>query len=199
MVRNPFNRTALLIIDMQEDFCSEQGAYARGGMDIRATRAIIPMVDSAIRGAQTAGIVQIGTLFTVFEDVEGCALLSPHLQANRPFLKAYGFRVGEQGRAFSHEITSPSHVITKPRYSAFYGTPLDILIRDMAISQVVVCGITANGGVAATVRDAYLRDLNILVLADAVASFSEEVKQRSLADMGDIAKVKNTCEWLSTL
>jgi len=193
------NRTALIVVDMQEDFCSENGAYARGGMDIRATRAIMPVVDQAIRGAQSAGMPQIATLFTVFQDVDGTALLAPHLLQNRPFLLEDGFRVSDAGRGFSTEMTSPSHTITKPRYSAFYCTPLDILLRDMGISKVAVCGITVNGGVAASVRDAYLRDLSITVLCDAVAGFSEEVKQRALADMGDIADVKTTVEWLATL
>ena len=76
---------------------------------------------------------------------------------------------------------------------------MEILLRDMSVERVVVCGITANGGVASTVRDAYLRDLDITVLSDAVAAFSDEVKLRALEDMGEIASVRSTDEWLATL
>ncbi|WDL97703.1 cysteine hydrolase family protein [Alicyclobacillus sp. ALC3] len=191
--------TALIIVDIQDDFCAVDGAYARGGLDIGATRAILPTVDRAIQGAKAAGLPQIASLFTVFENENGEALLAPHLANTRPFLRDYGFRVGDCGRLFSREVTAPSHQITKPRHSAFYCTPLEILLRDMSIHRVVICGITANGGVASTVRDAYLRDLEIVVLSDAVAAFSDELKYRALADMGEIASVRSTDEWLATL
>lgn len=192
-------RCALIVVDMQEDFCSETGAYARGGIDIRPARSVMPMVDKAILGAKRSGIPQVGTLFTIFEKLDGTPLLAPHLAHNRPFLKKYGFRVNDAGRNFSSEITGPSHVVTKPRYSAFYGTPLDILFKDMEITDVAVCGITANGGVAATVRDAYLRDLSITVLTDAVAAFSEEGKLRALAELEEFAYICRADEWLYTL
>lgn len=193
------SRSALIIVDMQEDFCSPSGAYARGGTDISATRAILPTIRRLTDAAARYGFSSVGTLFTVFEDVDGTALTSPHLLTHRPFLKEYGFRIGDKGREWSTELPSPSHTVTKPRYSAFYCTPLDILIRDMEISRVAVCGITANGGVAATVRDAYLRDLHITVISDAVASFHEDVKNRALQGLGEIAFIETADEWIDKI
>ena len=112
--------TALIVVDIQDDFCAVDGAYARGGLDISATRAILPTVDRAIRGAKSVSIPQIASLFTVFENERGEAPLAPHLAAARPFLRNYGFRVGDSGHLFSREVTVPSHQITKPRHSAFY-------------------------------------------------------------------------------
>ncbi|MHB1628680.1 MAG: cysteine hydrolase family protein, partial [Bacilli bacterium] len=124
-------RFALVIIDMQNDFCDGEGAYARGGLDITPTRAILPRVGKAIHAARRLGMAQIGTLFTVFEGVDGTPLTSTRLLRNRPFLAEYGFRLGDQGHEFSRELPTPSHTVLKPRYSAFYGTPLEILLRNM--------------------------------------------------------------------
>lgn len=192
-------RSALLIIDMQEDFCSSAGAYARGGLDISATRALLPTMHRLIETAKQAGVPVFGSLFTVFEDVDGRALTSPHLLAHRPFLREFGFRIGDKGREWSSELPTPTHTVTKPRYSAFYGTPLEILLRDMGIRQLALCGITANGGVAATARDAYLRDIPLTVISDAVASFQESTKTRALQDLGEIARVQTADEWIANL
>lgn len=192
-------RSALLIIDVQEDFCSPSGAYAQGGMNVSATRAILRTVGRLMQAAAAVQFPTIGTLFTVFADVDGQPLTSPHLLVHRPFLKEMGFRLGDAGREWSTELPPPSHTVTKPRYSAFYGTPLDILLRDMGISRVAICGITANGGVTATARDAYLRDLHITILSDAVASFQEQAKQRALEELAGIAVVQTAEEWIRTL
>ncbi|MDQ0189914.1 cysteine hydrolase [Alicyclobacillus cycloheptanicus] len=192
-------REALIVVDMQEDFCAPDGAYARGGMDISATRAIMPTIARLTNAAAAAGFPSIGTLFTVFQDVDGAVLTSHQLLRHRPFLRDYGFRRGDAGRQWSRELPAPTLTVTKPRYSAFYCTPLEILLRDMAITRVAVCGITANGGVAATVRDAYLRDLQITVISDAVASFREDVKRRALDELADIACVETAAEWIGRL
>lgn len=60
-------------------------------------------------------------------------------------------------------------VITKPRYSAFIGTPLETLLRSRGIRTVIVGGLTADVCVSSTARDAFQRDFNTITLADCAA------------------------------
>jgi ureidoacrylate peracid hydrolase len=118
------------------------------------------------------------------------------LLKHRPFLQATGFRVDSPGRQYSSELSQPSHTITKPRYSAFFQTPLDLLLRSMEVTEVAVCGITANGGVAASVRDTHLRDLPTTVISDGIASFTAEAKSRALIELSSIADVISSDKWI---
>ena len=71
-------------------------------------------------------------------------------------------------------------VILKRRYSAFYSTDLELTLRTMKVSQVVVAGLFTNVCVEATVRDAFMRDFFVFLPADACASFNEQLHLGSL-------------------
>ncbi|MBX6353614.1 MAG: cysteine hydrolase [Thermoflavifilum sp.] len=191
------SRSALIIIDMQEDFCSPEGVYARGGVNVQSFRSILPSICKAMRAAEHLRMPRIASLFTIFEDVDGTPLIAPSLLHKRPFLAKAGFRIGEAGRQFTHELPLPSHTLIKPRYSAFYQTPLDLLLKAMEIQNIAVCGITANGGVAATVRDAHLRDFEITVLADAIASETPDATEHALTTLAEIARIMTVDEWVA--
>jgi nicotinamidase-related amidase len=74
-------------------------------------------------------------------------------------------------------------VIVKHRYSAFYNTDLEITLRCLNISDLVVCGVMSNICVESTVRDAYFRDYRCFVPADAVGSVSEQLQIGALRGM----------------
>jgi bifunctional isochorismate lyase/aryl carrier protein len=63
-------------------------------------------------------------------------------------------------------------VVTKRRYSAFFGTPLAALLSSLGRDQLIVCGVFANIGCLLTAADAFSHDLQTFLLADAVADFS---------------------------
>jgi len=71
-------------------------------------------------------------------------------------------------------------VIPKRRYSAFYATDLELTLRTMKVSQVVVAGLFTNVCVEATVRDAFMRDFFVFLPADSCASLNEELHLGSL-------------------
>ena len=71
-------------------------------------------------------------------------------------------------------------VVPKRRYSAFYATDLELSLRTMKVSQVVVAGLFTNVCVEATVRDAFMRDFFVFLPADACSSLNEELHLGSL-------------------
>ena len=76
-------------------------------------------------------------------------------------------------------------VVTKPRYSAFVGTPLEAILRAREVSTVVVAGLTTDVCVGSTARDAFQRDLNVITLADCCAEMTQPRHESALATLAD--------------
>ena len=186
-------RTALLIVDLQNDFLHPEGAYARGGQsnaDIAALPERVLPVAEAIR---RAGGWVVSTQFTLVPGKGGEPFISPHLKALRPFLGKGDFAPGSWGHALVDPLQPADIVVEKVAYSAFYMTRMEWVLRKAGIDTLFVCGIVTNGGVASTVRDAHVRDFSVRVLTDGCAAFSREVHETSIRDLSTIAK-PSTCD-----
>lgn len=183
-------KTALVIIDLQNDFLDPKGAYARGG-DSNPPALLLPARVAAVaRALKAAGGLVVASQFTLWPDAAGEPMVSPHLKALRPYLTKGDFAPGSWGQANVDALAGLVDVtVSKVAYSAFFNTQLDWVLRRAGIDTVAVSGIVTNGGVASTVRDAHMRDYRTLVLADGCAAFGEERHQTSLADMRNVAEV----------
>jgi ureidoacrylate peracid hydrolase len=74
-------------------------------------------------------------------------------------------------------------VIFKHRYSAFYNTDLETVLRGLQVDQLVISGIMTNMCCESTARDAYFRDLRVFFLADGTGSINEEMHLASLLNL----------------
>ena len=200
MTSTSTQRIGLIIVDMQNDFLAEKGAYARGNTtshEASLLAARIAPVAQAVK--QKQGLVA-ASLFTLWPDTKGEPMISPHLLALRPFLRAGDFAVGSWGHANVDTIAPWVDVsVYKVAFSAFFNTQLDWVLRRAGIDTVAVCGILTNGGVASTVRDAHMRDYQTIVLSDGCATFKDAAQQAALADMASVAKVMTCGEFIATL
>jgi len=191
--------TALLLVDLQNDFLHPQGAYGRGGQgcaDIAALPARLAPLAQAFRA--NGGLV-IATLFTLVPGRGGEPIISPHLKQMRPFLTGGDFAPGSWGQAVVDQLQPVDASVEKLAYSAFYMTRLDWLLRKLEITHLVVGGIVTNGGVASTVRDAHVRDIEVTVLSDGCAAFSPELHRVSIDALRPVAKVMSVAECESVL
>ncbi|WP_053843804.1 cysteine hydrolase family protein [Paracidovorax avenae] len=192
--------TALVIIDLQNDFLDPRGAYARGGDANPAALPLPGRVAAVARALKVAGGMVAASQFTLWPDAQGEPMVSPHLKALRPYLDRGDFAPGSWGQANVDALADLVDVsISKVAYSAFFHTQLDWVLRRAGIDTVAVCGIVTNGGVASTVRDAHMRDYRTLVLADGCAAFGEERHQTSLADMRNVAEVTDCAAFTERL
>jgi nicotinamidase-related amidase len=73
--------------------------------------------------------------------------------------------------------------IFKHRYSAFYNTDLETVLRGLKVDQLVIGGIMTNMCCESTARDAYFRDLRVFFLADGTGSINEEMHLASLLNL----------------
>ncbi len=175
--------TAVLVIDMQNDFASRGGMFDRAGIDVAPIRAAIEPTVRVIAAARRARIPIVYLKMGYRPDLSDLgAPGSPNRERHLAF--SVGSEVtAPDGRAsrvlirdtWSTEILdevkpqSGDLVIWKTRFSGFHETELDATLRSRGITQLIVTGCTTSICVESTLRDAMFRDYSCLLLADCSA------------------------------
>ncbi|MBS0316027.1 MAG: cysteine hydrolase [Proteobacteria bacterium] len=163
--------TAVLVVDMENDFCVEGGAMVLPGYE----KLIGPQL-RVIDAARAAGAPIV-----FITDAH-----RPGVHRDREFLKrarhciegTWGARVVDALKARSDD-----HYVIKRRYSGFFGTDLDMTLKDLEIDGVVVMGVVTNICVRSTVHDAFFLGYRVFVPEDCVAAPSEREQTSSLFDI----------------
>jgi ureidoacrylate peracid hydrolase len=180
--------TALLTIDLQNDFLHPEGAYGRAGQASPAMTAlparIRPIADALCR----RGGVFVSAQFTLVPGRDGAPLIAEHLRRLRPFLGRGDFAPGGFGHALVDALQPADFTIEKVAYSAFWQTRLDHVLRHLRVDTLIIAGIVTNGGVASTLRDAHLRDIATVLLTDGCAAFDPAVHDATLVSLGSITR-----------
>ncbi len=192
-------QTALLTIDLQNDFIHPEGAYGRAGQSAQEIAALPERIAPLARKLQAAGGRYFSAQFTLVPDRNGEPLIAPHLQKLRPFLTKGDFAPGGFGHSLVDTMQPCDFVIEKVAYSAFYQTRLEYLMRVLGIENLIVGGIVTNGGVASTLRDAHLRDFDTVMLTDGCAAFRQEVHDATLLSLGTVTHQRNCDQMLNWL
>ncbi|MFN3225530.1 MAG: cysteine hydrolase family protein [Hyphomicrobiales bacterium] len=185
-------KTAVLTIDLQNDFLHPEGAYGRAGQSSPAIAALPERVKPVIDAVRTAGGHYVSAQFTLVPGPEGEPLIAPHLKKLRPFLTKGDFAPGSFGHTLVEALAPADYVVEKVAYSAFYQTRLEYIMRAIGIETLIIGGIVTNGGVASTVRDAHLRNVDTILLSDGCAAFNQDVHDATLISLGTVTEVM-TC------
>ncbi|OAN72610.1 cysteine hydrolase [Rhodobacteraceae bacterium EhC02] len=192
-------RTALLTIDLQNDFLHPEGAYGRAGQGSDAIKAL-PACVAPVRDALRAkGGTYVSAQFTLVPGPGGEPLIAPHLKQLRPFLTKGDFAPGGFGHSLVDALAPADYTIEKVAYSAFYQTRLEYILRALGIDTLIVGGIVTNGGVASTLRDAHLRNIETIMLSDGCAAFKPEVHDATLISLGTVTHVMTCAETIALL
>ncbi|HBA90523.1 MAG TPA: hypothetical protein DCZ08_01665, partial [Anaerolineaceae bacterium] len=165
-------KAALLVIDMQYFFLDPASpSYTCGGP------AILPKLQKVIHAFRQANRPVIYTRHVHHPD---------HLDAG---IMAWWWEgMCKEGTPESeiHQDIAPrpnEKVIFKHRYSAFYNTDLETVLRSLKVEELVVAGIMTNMCCESTARDAYYRDYRVFFLADGTGSVTEEMHLASLLNV----------------
>ncbi len=180
------SKSALLVVDMQLFFLDPASpTYTCGGP------AIIPNLQRLIAAFREAGRPVIFTRHVHHRDDLDSGIMGWWWE---------GKCVEGSPESEIHPALAPSpreKVVLKHRYSAFYNTDLETVLRCLRIEDVVVCGIMTNLCCESTVRDAYYRDYRIFVPADGTGSINEEMHAASLLNMAFGFASVTTCDVLT--
>lgn len=191
-------RTAVLLIDLQNDFIAPGGAYDRSGTKSDAIAALPGRLRPVVAAAREAGVPIVSAQFTLIP-VRGEPLIAAHLRERRPFLRAGDFEPGAWGNQLVDELAPADVVVQKVAYSAFHASALEHVLRGIGVDTLLLAGIVTNGGVASTVRDAHVRGYSVRVLADGCADFRGEVHDVALRSLESVADVIDCARAVSLL
>ncbi|THH36111.1 cysteine hydrolase [Aliishimia ponticola] len=192
-------RTALLTIDLQNDFLHPDGAYGRAGQSADSIAALPARIAPIARALQAKGGRYFSAQFTLVPDKDGTPLIAPHLKQLRPFLTKGDFAPGGFGHTLVDILQPADFVVEKVAYSAFYQTRLEYLMRAVGIDHLIVGGIVTNGGVASTLRDAHLRNIETVMLTDGCAAFRADVHDATILSLGTVTQQRTCAETLAWL
>ena len=177
------DRTALLVIDMQNGFCHPGGSITAMGKDISMGRAAIAPCLRLVEAARAAGVPVIFTRIVYRADYADRGVMPYEI---RPALKGLSSCVaGTWDAALIDEITpGPGEwVFDKNRPSAFHNCPMESTLRSLDVHTLVVSGVTTNICVESTVRDTAHRDYRTFVVADATGELERHRHEAALESM----------------
>jgi nicotinamidase-related amidase len=164
-------RAALLVVDVQNDYCAPDGVLAREGGDISMTRAVVPNVIEMVDAARRHGVKVVWIQQT---SLPGGASDSP---AWIYMKRRNGNHVdrcvdGTWGQQFVAGLCPQGDepIVKKHRSSGFVGTNLDLILRSNRIETTVVIGVMTEGCVESTARDAAFYDYYVVLTPDCMAS-----------------------------
>lgn len=174
---------ALIVIDMQNDLMSEQGAYASVGEDVTPMRGVIDPIRTLIEAARGSQVPIIYTMnVTLANGRSDSPAWAYFKNYSRPGLNGAYTIEGTWGAEIISEVRPAASdlIVRKHRSDAFVGTDLEIMLRALEVTTVVTCGIVTNGCVESTARHAAFLDFCSVVVEDAVASSSHELHEAAL-------------------
>ncbi|PSK42740.1 Pyrazinamidase/nicotinamidase [Elsinoe australis] len=183
--------TALVIIDMQNDFLTEGGYISQQGYDISASRAIIPAVQSLLHTFRKAGWQVYHTREGHRADLSTLPPREAFRSCNNPSQQGIGAPSPLGGRLLvrggkGHDIIPELYpiegepVIDKPGKGAFANTDFELILRNRGIRNLIVAGVTTDICVSTTVREASDRGFECAIVGDACASVDVKLHDATL-------------------
>jgi len=174
--------TALIVIDLQEDFLSTTGYFAKQGYDPTPLRAILPVVSRLIAAARAAGLRIIHTRQGYRGDM---ADMTPYEKWRRKRAGLEGteilLRSGPGFQIVSEiDVAAEDIIVDKTCNGAFTYTDLELVLRAQGITHLLFSGCTTDVCVHTTLREACDRNFQCLTIADACASGDRKAHEAAL-------------------
>ena len=197
------SQTAVIVVDMQNDFCTEGGAMHQLGLGVGLDpiREMIPNLVSFLGEARAAGvpIVYIQAVYNSDDNRYLSDVWLEHAERRRGglYTRIPLCKEGSWGAEVIDEIAPQpdDFIIQKHRYSAFIDTPLQQLLRNGGIRTILVTGVGTNGCVESTARDGFMLDFYTVTVADCCSTYWPEQHKSSLRDLDILfGEVRNADE-----
>jgi nicotinamidase-related amidase len=175
------SRTALVNVDMQNCFVEGSPIAAPDGM------RVLERINGLAEMCRDAGVLVIHARHVLRPDGSNAGIL-----ADIPVVKAGIINRGAASAAFHKDLVIDERdvLLEKPRFGAFHGTDLELLLRSRGIDTIIVTGISTNVCCETTAREAAVRDFHVLFVTDGTATFSigslsaNEIQRASCATIG---------------
>jgi len=195
--------TALLVIDVQNDFCATGGLVSKDGRDISRVQEMATQLPAFIDAARKANVLVV-FIRCVYTTDRNAYLSDVWLeQAARKREGGYT-RIpvccdGDWNGDFYGDVKPQKGdvVVTKHRYSAFHNTDLDLVLRSNAIRSLILTGVVTNVCVETTAREGFVRDYYIVAAEDGCAAYVQADHVQSMSNIdrffGEVAPMREIC------
>lgn len=164
------NKTAIIVVDMVYDFTNENGLVY-----YPQNREILPRIVQAINICR-----ENGALVIFMQNCYRKDKFEKNLINMRPNCIEGS---GGEDLDKSLPVMPEDYIIKKRRYSGFFGTDLDLVLRENGVRRVIVVGTKTNCCIRATITDAYYLDYETFVIRECVATNDETVNRVHLQDI----------------
>ena len=175
--------TAVIVVDMQHDFAAPQGMFGRAGIPLDGIQAVVEPTRRVLDAARNAGVLVV---YLTMQYDENLSKLGSAFAPNRirHMLMGVGQDVAAPDGTRSRVLVSGTWntkildeltphpadlIVAKHRYSGFFETELDEQLRERDITSLIFTGCTTSVCVESTLRDAFYRDYQCLLLTDCCA------------------------------
>jgi ureidoacrylate peracid hydrolase len=178
--------TALLVIDMQNDYVADNGKLGKAGFDVKRIQAAIPAMNTLILEARKAGVmvVWIRQTHTFKDSLPNYVASNVARIKDRPFAEAdFLVQGGSWGAEYYHEMTKPlpgEFEVIKHTYGAFTNTPLDTYLKARGIKTILSIGTVTNVCVQSTAMQGWFLGYYSVIPADAVSTNDASLHQATL-------------------
>jgi ureidoacrylate peracid hydrolase len=163
------SKTAILVVDVQNDFCEPDGASGKGGRDTGAAMAMIPTLQRLLAAAREHGtnVVFIQTIHEPSTDSDAWV-------GRRANPDAKNCLKGTWGAEFTGIAPLESEpVVIKHRYSAFLNTRLESVLHTLKVENIIVLGVATNVCVESTSRHGFMLDYHTVLVSDCSAAYDQ--------------------------
>lgn len=170
-------KSALLVIDLQNAFVHDEGTLGVSGLDTKRLSAIVPSLQKLIRHCQAADVPVIWTKQEHFATDHSRA--RKKLAGHTSKRKQVSALAGTWDEDIIDELKPlaeqrPEFVVLKHRFGAFYETRLEMMLRMLGVQHLFVTGTTSNACVETSIREAYLRDFDVVAVDDCISGINAE-------------------------
>ena len=185
-------KTALMIMDMQKDFVGPKAS-----LRVKGGKEIVPRIEKALEASRKAGLPIFHIMRQHRADGSDVEKFRYEMFKKTPYAveKTEGAEMIEELAPKDGETVLP-----KTRFSAFFHTNLDAILRRRGVGKIVLVGIQSPNCIRATAVDALALDYDVVLLTDAIGSKTKEIHDANMRDMGNMGmEIKTVDDFIKTL
>ncbi len=170
---------ALVVVDVQNDFCADDGYFGRVGADVKAVQRVIPTLQRLIEHARKAGVLVVFVQAIYDPEYVSAPMRERNLRKGREMSRCL---TGSWGADFYGVRPKPGEpVVIKHRYSGVINTELDAVLKRHGVKSLLMTGVATDTCVESTARDAYFIDYYVTLVEDCCGAFNEQDHAGALA------------------
>lgn len=174
---------AVIVVDVQNDFCADGGFFQQTGQDVSRIQAMVPTLAQFIEHGRRAGLPII-FIRAIYDDLY---LSAPMRERNKRKGWETPRLVTDSWGADFYLVKPEPHdpIVVKHRYSAFAGTELDLVLRNLAVKTLIMTGVATNVCVESTARDGYFLNYYVVLVENCCASTRESLHRATLDNVDE--------------